>query len=85
MWRPFAERDFHLEGFCERLFPTEGFVRGGISPHSRIDVLILREARFKNSLFLPKMQLKNCPFNFIILKFLYMYLSHIMRKRSQKS
>ena len=36
MWRPFAERDFHLEGFCERLFPTEGFVRGGISPHSLI-------------------------------------------------
>ena len=34
MWRHFAGRDFPLEGFCERLFPVEGFGLGGISPHS---------------------------------------------------
>ena len=27
---------FCWEGFCERLFPAEGFVCGGISPQSRI-------------------------------------------------
>ena len=36
MWRHFAGRDFPLEGFCERLFPAEGFVRGGISPQSQL-------------------------------------------------
>ena len=36
MWRHFAGRDFPLEGFCERLFPAEGFVSGGISTQSRI-------------------------------------------------
>ena len=35
MWRHFAGRDFPLEGFCERLFPAEGFELGGISPHSQ--------------------------------------------------
>ena len=34
MWRHFAGRDFPLEGFCKRLFPAEGFVRGGILPQS---------------------------------------------------
>ena len=34
MWRHFAGRDFPLEGFCERLFPEEGFVGGGILPQS---------------------------------------------------
>ena len=34
MWRHFAGRNFPLEGFCERLFPVEGFKLGGISPHS---------------------------------------------------
>ena len=37
MWRHFAGRDFPLEGFCERLFPAEGFGLGGISPHSLIE------------------------------------------------
>ena len=36
MWRHFAGRDFPLEGFCENLFPAEGFVCEGISPQSRI-------------------------------------------------
>ena len=31
-----------------------------------------------------KTQLKNCSFNFIILSFLCMHISHIMKKRSQK-
>ena len=34
MWRNFVGRDFCLEGFCERLFPEEGFVGGGILPQS---------------------------------------------------
>ena len=34
MWRHFAGRNFPLEGFCERLFPAEGFELGGISLHS---------------------------------------------------
>ena len=34
MWRHFAGRNFPLEGFCERLFPAEGFELGGISPLS---------------------------------------------------
>ena len=38
MWRHFAGRNFPLEGFCERLFPAEGFELGGISPHSRKNV-----------------------------------------------
>ena len=37
VWRHFAGRDFPLEGFCERLFPAEGFELGGISPHSRFE------------------------------------------------
>ena len=37
MWRNSAGRDFPLEGFCERLFPEEGFVGGGILPQSRFD------------------------------------------------
>ena len=36
MWRHFAGRDFPLEGFCKRLFPEEGFVRGGILPQSQM-------------------------------------------------
>ena len=36
MWRHFAGRDFPLEGFCKRLFPAEGFVRGGILPQSHL-------------------------------------------------
>ena len=41
MWRHFAGSDFPLEGFCKRLFPVEGFVRGGILPQSRTWYLYL--------------------------------------------
>ena len=34
--------------------------------------------------FQSKKELKNCSFNFIISSFLCMYISHIMKKRSQK-
>ena len=38
MWRHFAGRDFPLEVFCKRLFPAEGFVRGGILPQSPFQI-----------------------------------------------
>ena len=47
MWRHFAGRDFPLEGFCERLFPAEGFGLGGISPHSPMESLSSLQKVFK--------------------------------------
>ena len=44
MWRHFAGRDFPLEGFCERLFPAEGFELGGIFPHCPFFNVILNES-----------------------------------------
>ena len=42
MWRHFAGRNFPLEGFCERLFPVEGFELGGTSPYSPVNVILLQ-------------------------------------------
>ena len=49
-----------------------------------INFFSLRYPRFKFSSFQPKNELKNCSFNFIISMFLWMYLSYMIRNRSQK-
>ena len=46
--------------------------------------LVISRKNLVLSIKKSKTQLKNCSFNFIILSFLCMHISHIMKKRSHK-